>query len=146
MEVKDTNEIDMFFGERRGNFSGELTFFSSDHDWEGLGNAGSATHEALSFVTYVVAFLPLGESFELFGKAGINFWSVDVEAEIPALNLSGKYIGEDGVDFAYGGGASFNYFESFNLRLDYQVLPGMGDGIDEGDISKLSVNMIFPFN
>lgn len=146
MKVEDTTAVDIFVGERTDNLSAEAAFFFSNHDWEGLGNLGSATHETFSFVVYGVAYLPLGENFELFGKVGVNFWSVDVEANIPVLNLSGEYVGENGIDIAYGGGASIGVFESFDIRLDYQVLPGMGDGLDEGDISKITASLIVPFD
>lgn len=136
-ELEDAMVFRGFMGMREDNFGweGELSF--STHDWKNT--SGEASHTAAHIVLSGVGFLPLFESMELFGKIGLNFWgtSVDYQGDI--------YEGDNGIDLALGFGISFNLTDKVMLRFEHQSLPGLGDGIDEGDVEQNSVNIAVNF-
>jgi OmpA-OmpF porin, OOP family len=58
----------------------------------------------------VLGTWPVSGQFELFAKAGMFFWDI----EIP------DFGSDSGEDFSYGIGASYDFNESFGLRAEYQ--------------------------
>ena len=74
------------------------------------------------FVGSAVGILPIGENFNVFGKLGFIYWDADGSGKIrDAGNLVTKVsVGEDGTDFAWGVGGTWNISETFGLRAEYQ--------------------------
>jgi OOP family OmpA-OmpF porin len=74
------------------------------------------------FVGSAVGILPIGESFDLFAKAGFILWDADGKASI--LNDNGtvarQSYGNDGTDFAWAVGGTWYIMEELGLRAEYQ--------------------------
>jgi len=74
------------------------------------------------FVGSAVGIWPIGESFNLFGKLGFIYWDADGSAKIrdAAGTIVKTSVGEDGTDFAWGVGGTWNFTETFGVRAEYQ--------------------------
>ena len=79
--------------------------------------------------------MPINETVSFFGKLGLNLWSADVTF------LGTEYEADSGI--ALSAGADFKISENFHLSAEYQVLPGLDDGVDKGDVQQLLFNAIF---
>ena len=136
-ELEDDTVFRAFMGQRTGNtgFEGEIA--SSSHDWKGSG--GQATHNAFHLIVSGIGFQEISSSIELYGKIGLNIWSTDVDL------LGTNYEGESGVGIALAGGVDFAVSKKVHLRAEYQILSGLEDGIDEGDISQFTVNAVINY-
>lgn len=133
-EVKDGATFDALLGVRTGNFGyeGEITY--SRHDWVGVSNA---THNATNLILAGLGYLPLSQSFELYGKLGVDFWGTSVD--FGGYNFEGDH----GTSLVIGGGMNLNLSQSFSLRVEYKQMSGLGDGVDKGDISQTTVLAVF---
>lgn len=69
--------------------------------------------EASGWTPSIVGTLPLGP-FELFAKAGVIFYDVDVDSAF------GPLIEESGNDPVYGVGAGLNLLDRLNLNVEYE--------------------------
>lgn len=129
-DLEDSAAFKIYFGSKTGNLGGEMEFSFSSHDWDGF----NATHNAGSFIFSGLAYLPVSDTVELFGKVGFNMWSTTVD-------LDGVvYEGESGIDLAFGAGLNIMLTETGGVRFEYQSLPGFDDGIDSGDITQFTIN------
>ena len=74
------------------------------------------------FVGSAVGIWPIGESFNLFGKLGFIYWDADGSAKIrdEVGTIVKTSVGEDGTDFAWGVGGTWNFTETFGVRAEYQ--------------------------
>ena len=81
-----------------------------------------ATVGVTGFVGSAVGIWPIGESFNLFGKLGFIYWDADGSAKIrdDEGTLVKASVGEDGTDFAWGVGGTWNFSETFGVRAEYQ--------------------------
>ncbi|HSK41907.1 MAG TPA: outer membrane beta-barrel protein, partial [Arenibaculum sp.] len=70
---------------------------------------------------YLVGFVPLGEQFEIHGRAGVG--TMKVEAEAGGFSESGSDEG-----LLYGVGASFYPTAHHGIRVDYTGSGGDTDG------------------
>jgi hypothetical protein len=137
-EVDDGTPLRIFGGSRTGQLGWEIDFSMSEHDWYdnfgiiAFSPGGKITHMADNLIFSVIGFLPLSPTFDLYGKLGLNMWSTTVEVEGVELE------GDDGIDLAAGAGLNINVAQNFLIRLEAQYLPGIGDGIDEGDITQFT--------
>jgi hypothetical protein len=125
---QSTTEIDPGVGE---SFSGSDTsfkvhggyrvikFFGVEADYRDFGSqtdnvlGENIAVDTKSFDLFAVGVIPIGKSFEVFGKAGFSMW--DSEISVTGLG-SGS---DDGNDLAYGLGAAYT-FSKFALRLEYE--------------------------
>jgi OOP family OmpA-OmpF porin len=74
------------------------------------------------FAGSAVGILPIGESFDLFAKAGFIMWDADGDAKIfngDTIVARDSYNG-DGTDFAWGVGGTWHIMEALDLRAEYQ--------------------------
>jgi hypothetical protein len=70
--------------------------------------------DAQGYTLYGVGRLPLADSVELFGKAGVISWDAD-------SIVDGALVGaDDGDDLALGFGASWNANGTLGLRAEYE--------------------------
>jgi OOP family OmpA-OmpF porin len=74
------------------------------------------------FVGSAVGIWPIGESFNLFGKLGFIYWDADGSGKIRDEDgtIVKTSVGEDGTDFAWGVGGTWNFSETFGVRAEYQ--------------------------
>lgn len=136
-ELEDGTAVRLFGGTRTGNFGMEIEFSFSEHDWKGSG--GLATHNAGGLIFSGVGYLGLAPGFDLYGKAGLNLWNTTVDF------LGLNYDGEDGINLALGVGLDIAATEQFHIRMEYQMLGTLDDGVDEGDLSQLTINGAYFF-
>jgi OOP family OmpA-OmpF porin len=74
------------------------------------------------FVGSGVGILPIGESFDVFGKLGFIYWDLDGSVKVRNADgtLGKESAGNDGTDFAWAVGGSWHFMENFAVRLEYQ--------------------------
>ena len=74
------------------------------------------------FVGSAVGILPIGESFDVFAKAGFIYWDGDGSAKIrdDQGTLEKVSYGNDGTDFAWAVGGTWYIMENLGLRAEYQ--------------------------
>ena len=92
-----------------------------------------------------VGILPIGQRFELFGKAGFFVWEVRVDDLCTPFGSGFVCVEDatldDGTDATYGVGFQAHFTGGWNGRLEWQRF--MDVGID--DVDFLSVNVIYGF-
>lgn len=91
----------------------------------------------------LVGSFPLSETFNIFGKIGMQYWYVDSIVDVSS-NTSAYYIKhqsdlETGFDPTYGIGIAMNIHQ-FSVRAEYEVYK-----IDEEDINMMSVGVAYHF-
>jgi len=135
-EVEDTTAIRFLFGSRNNNTGIELDVSLADYNWV-FNSSGS--HTVLNIIFSGVGYLPISDSFSLFGKIGANFWSTTVD-------FAGSiYEGDDSIGIAASAGMDYSINESLHITAEYQILPGLSDGVDDGDISQAMINVLYYF-
>jgi OOP family OmpA-OmpF porin len=73
--------------------------------------------ETDGFAPYLVGVLPIGDWFEVFGKAGYYFYDSEATVTSAFGELSED---ESNETFTWAVGAGFNLFEVVNIRLEYE--------------------------
>jgi OOP family OmpA-OmpF porin len=98
-------------------------FFSTEIAYVNLGSPEDeiapdvfARTETDGFAPYVVGTLPFGP-FEVFAKAGYYFYETDARVTTPIGSTSAS---DSGDDFTWTAGAGVTFFDTFNLRLEYE--------------------------
>jgi len=96
------------------------------------------TSDISGFGIYARGMVPIGSSFELFGKVGYLMWDADTTVEAGALSASAS---DSGNDLAFGAGAAWHFNERYGVRLEYEVFD-----IEETDTTSFaSVGFAFSF-
>jgi OOP family OmpA-OmpF porin len=108
-----------------------------------LGSA-TATIEVSGFNFAVVGSFPVGERFNLMGKAGFFRW--DLDASVNTSIVSGS-LNESGFDPMFGIGGSFNITKKFGVRVEYEKFLDVGDEDTTGqsDVDLISASLFFRF-
>lgn len=75
------------------------------------------TVETDGFAPYVVGTIPIGDWFEVFGKAGYYFYDVEARLATPAGSVRDS---ESNETFTWSAGLGLNVFERVNVRLEYE--------------------------
>ena len=128
--------LKVFLGNRIDDHAFEVDISVGDFDWV---NTNAASHSIVNMSANALGFIPMSDTFELFGKIGINLSTTTVEF------LGTDYEGESGIGLSYGGGLLVNLTETFALRAEYQALTGIDDGVDSGSLDWLSLQAVFVF-
>jgi len=81
------------------------------------------------FAPYVVATLPLGNFFEVYGRLGYYFYDATVGVENELDNR--VTFDEESEDLVYGAGIGANIGEKLNLRFEYEKFDL--EGLDDSD-------------
>lgn len=76
-----------------------------------LGSVGDAEFSSASLGLTTKLMLPMGESFKLYGKAGIQFWAT--------TNNINNLDDDAGAGAYFGGGMSLDVGDTLSLTLDY---------------------------
>lgn len=108
-----------------------------------LYGSGTSTTLRQSDVRFLaIGILPLSESFELFGKAGLGAHYARI-----TNNLDGSYNQYTNTNAIFGVGAQFNINSRFGLRLQYESLgKAKATETDSGaDLSRVSVGGVLNF-
>lgn len=132
--LEDSTAIRIFGGTKNDNtgFEAELSF--AGYDWEGF---GGNTHNASNLAIFGLYYVPISGGFDLFGKLGLNFWSTDID-------FSGdNFEGDDGLDIAYGFGVDVTASDTIKFRVEYDTFSGLGEKVDEGDVTQLMFNIVY---
>ena len=75
-----------------------------------------------------LGILPLGDSFSLFGRVGVNLWSADISATGSGGGVTASASDDDdGTDWVYGVGAAWNFTNNLSLRGEWERYD-LGDG------------------
>jgi OOP family OmpA-OmpF porin len=86
----------------------------------------------------VIGHLPLTESFELFGKAGLASYDYDAVLSFNGLTSDG---GDDSdQDVSYGFGAAYSFAGPFEIRGEYEFIE-----IDSGSYDVVSLSGVYKF-
>ena len=75
------------------------------------------TTETDGFAPYLVGTFPIGDWFELFAKAGYYWYETEVQIDTPIGSASES---ESDSTFTWTAGMGVNFFERFNVRLEYE--------------------------
>lgn len=81
------------------------------------------------FAPYVVATLPLGNFFEVYGRLGYYFYDATVGVENTLDNR--VEFDEESQDLVYGAGIGANIGEKLNIRFEYEKFDL--EGLDDAD-------------
>lgn len=124
-----------------------VPYFGVEASWNDFGTPDDATEignvpietefETDGFDLSLMGILPLGESFDLFAKAGYFVWDVEGRASSAGVAAS---VQDDGEDLTYGAGAQWNPGR-FGLRAEYQIY----DIESVDDVWFLSLGALFRF-
>jgi len=137
----------------------ESKYGSSDEDGFGNGKESLAL-DAISVAA--VGTLPVGPSFNLFGKVGLDLWSAEWKDSYHEVYLGDAFsesdkVSDDGANVFFAVGAAFDISEYSSVFIEYQVhqfeLKGRAyesdDGYDEVDLDidadVLSVGINYSF-
>lgn len=90
---------------------------------------------------------PLSYRWEVYGRAGALFASNEFQAYYADIGgPRGDRYTENSVDLLLGVGASFNFLEIYDLRLEYQRVFDAGDKTTgEGDVDMISLGITVVF-
>jgi OOP family OmpA-OmpF porin len=105
----------------------------------------TATIEVSGFNFAVIGSFPVGERFNLMGKAGFFRWDLDLNA---SSSVFGSGSGsETGFDPMFGIGGSFNVTDKFGFRVEYEKFLDVGDEDTTGqsDVDLISASVFFRF-
>jgi opacity protein-like surface antigen len=134
-------EVEYFDG---GNPEDKFDFSYSDSE---IDFDGQITIEAdtSGWIFSALGIWPLGDSFNLFAKLGFVTWSVDGRAviKVPDFDYQDSWsIGsEDGTDFAWGLGGTWNFTDNMGVRAEYQQFE-----LDEfNNVNLASASFIYKF-
>lgn len=96
-----------------------------------------------------VGILPLGEKFELYGRLGFLFSSVEREfsSRINGQRGLSYSASGDSQDVVYGVGVNFNINQAYAIRAEYQILDDVGESGRTGteSLDFASIGMIVRF-
>jgi OOP family OmpA-OmpF porin len=132
------------------NLSLELGYLSLGEisaDTELANPAGHAKTEidTSGFNLSLVAGAPVGEGFRIYAKAGLFMWDgeADVSVDLTSGGSASASGDDDGTDFSYGLGASYQVNENLSVRLDWDRYEMKGDYEVSHDLISVGLNYYF---
>jgi hypothetical protein len=125
--------VDAVLGLRSTHFAIEGEISASIHDW----SSNSDNYDSIANIIVAgLAILPIGQSFEVYAKAGADYWSTNIHAN------GTSYDGDSGTAFVGGVGARMVLNDIASLRLEYKQVNGISDGLDDGNIGQTTLMVI----
>jgi|SRR5664280_109577 len=96
---------------------------------------------------FAVGVLPLGERFEIFGKAGAGFWRTRLETSGTFSGRGAQPVNASGTGPIAGLGARLQFTEALSARLEFERFFHVGDAARSGrsDIDFGSVGLQYRF-
>jgi opacity protein-like surface antigen len=92
-------------------------------------------YEAWAVGAWAKGLWPVSQHIEIFAKAGIAYWEADRTSTV--FGLPSTKTSWDGTDFAWGVGASFNYWNNFGIQLEYEDIAAEIDTITLWSVSAI---------
>ena len=98
-----------------------------------------------------VGILPLNSSFALFGKVGVFAWEAKWKDTTGGTPISST---ENGGDFSYGVGMSYNFTKNFSARFEWErfkvgggedAYTGVANATGSANIDLLSLGLVYKF-
>jgi opacity protein-like surface antigen len=76
----------------------------------------------------IIGILPLGDKFEIYGRAGVLFASAERElsARVDGQNAGAGSAKGDSTEIVYGAGIAYNINQVYSIRLEQQRLTEVG--------------------
>jgi OmpA-OmpF porin, OOP family len=97
----------------------------------------------------VIGILPLGNKFEIYGRAGVLFASSEREFRIKIDGQTTSFGSSkgDSTEIALGIGGAYHVNQMFSVRFQYERIPEVGDRNKTGveDVNTVSVGLIVRF-
>lgn len=123
--LNETDSAMKFFGGYNfsPNLGGEIAFVDL-----GEFSSGNLEQDGLSF--HLVGYLPVSQTFDLFGKFGFFNW------EVRAFGLS-----DTGTDLSYGFGGEIHLSNQLGLRAEWETY----DDVSGGDVDLFSLGLNYRF-
>ena len=134
-DLGETFAIELAYADL-GEASGSLSF-------PGIVEA-TITLEATAISAALVGQLPLGETFALFGKAGMAFWDAELTSESTIFGIPQptQSVSDTGVDPLVGFGLGIMPGETFGFRLEFERYLELAE---LADVDVLSASVLFRF-
>lgn len=117
-----------------GKFSINSTLATGTHE---------TTIELQAVAIAAVAILPLTYNFELFGKAGGQYW----DADHSSTPLGEGSRSDQSSDVMFGLGAGYNLNDNFGLRVEWELYNDIGEhvSLDKSDVEMWSAGLQYNF-
>ena len=107
-----------FAGWRKNeNLAFELAYVNLGSPEDTIAPDTTAEIETDGFAPYIVGTLPFA-AFELFAKAGYLVYETEARVTSP---LGTVVVDDEGDDFTWSAGLGLTVFDTFNLRLEYEM-------------------------
>ena len=92
-----------------------------------------------------MAFLPIQQNFEIYGRGGLFLASTDLDTAVTALgSTNGGSTSADSSDFFVGVGGSFYYNDQWDIRIEYQRFLDVGNqDTGEADIDLVGLQVMY---
>ena len=91
------------------------------------GSSATVTIEGTSFGAGVLVGTDMGGLYP-FVKVGLHAW--DADTSVSGGNIATTTLSDDGTDFYYGVGASYDINETVSLRAEFEIYDFDGDDVD----------------
>lgn len=103
---------------------------------------GGADIEVTGPAVALVGIIPVSESIELYGKAGMFFSETDFKVFFDSVSDSASFSSEE---ILYGLGMAWNMNPNWSLRLDFQRFADVGeeDELGEANIDQFSLGVLY---
>jgi opacity protein-like surface antigen len=125
---------------------------AAEYRLDGLANLGStfgvvafeggADIEVSGPAVALVGIIPVSETIELYGKAGMFFSETDFTVFFDSIAESASFSSEE---ILYGVGMAWNLNPNWSLRLDFQRFADVGeeDELGEANIDQFSLGVLY---
>ena len=132
-----------FFGYQVNRYLALEAALNGFSEWKVRGPGGTASVRSAALEGDLVASLPIGSMFSLYGKFGIYFAST--EAELNTFTLVGTWT-DDNTDLTYGFGGRLDFSGNWAGRVEWQQYKSVG-GSDtvKTDIDVFNVAVMYRF-
>jgi len=133
-------------GEAKYNSTGVITV-----DGIAAGNAETALNwNSSGPVLSALAIWPISEQWEVFGRLGAYFADTEIDVTLVAPDedvADSVSESESTTEFIWGLGVDFIFLENFAARLEYSMIPDVGDKntTGEADADLISLGLLYKF-
>jgi len=106
----------------------------------------SADVEATGFTVAAIGSVPIGNAFDVHGRAGVLFADTELTLGGSMLGVTAsESISDNSQDFFYGLGVGLQVGTNWSFSLDWQQFKDVGDdeNIGEADVNRLSLGVIY---
>ncbi len=128
-------------------FYADLSFFDISVSGTADDGSGPVAYSAdtgldpRGFGVYGALMVPIGAGFSVVGKAGGIHWNADIPLSISGGgSLADTSVGDDGTDFAWGGGLRYHVTDHVAVEVQYESFD-----ILETDIELISGGVLVGF-